>query len=421
MEVADRSSTSSGHGVGRQDHSEGSPGLLFAGVLVRLCLVHGMVRHYTPEERAERRRRSSVKKDITPLVDDDGGDGDLGASWMADLRSQGVDVEEFLKAARPDTRGGGSNRSLGGSEGSKRIPTARESSIQSLMSNQSGTDGSSSSLARNKSSFHGKSDDMAKKAVEKMSDEQWQEVVGEDSRSYDPSHTSEEEIKQAREWAIKMAHKRAAQAGFKPATETNATTDDDSSSMSANKTQYPKIGPPPIQPLPPLDEDDFNSVSEPPLNPKELGIFPPSLPHSLSDLVPKASKKSSGIVDGLVIHGTSQEVWESCDSDSMVALCTNDQCNAFLYCPRNSSLIRCEKCNAVSPACPLSSVQISDAVYNGYEAPKRRGSFDTNTTLTSLGLESAGTERANVNTSGMNDSEMATRSDYAFSHRNSES
>ena len=60
-----------------------------------------MVRTYTPEERAERRRRSSVKREIKPLIDDEE-DEESEASWIADLRAQGVDVAEFLSEALPE-------------------------------------------------------------------------------------------------------------------------------------------------------------------------------------------------------------------------------------------------------------------------------------------------------------------------------
>ena len=66
-----------------------------------------MPNRYTPEERAERRRRSSERRFTTrPLLDPDdvslSDDGESDeASWIKDLRSQGVDVDDFLKAAFP--------------------------------------------------------------------------------------------------------------------------------------------------------------------------------------------------------------------------------------------------------------------------------------------------------------------------------
>ena len=61
-------------------------------------------RTYTPEERAERRRRSSsYSREVKQLIDDvDEGDNDSDtASWVKDLREQGVDVDEFLSTAFP--------------------------------------------------------------------------------------------------------------------------------------------------------------------------------------------------------------------------------------------------------------------------------------------------------------------------------
>ena len=53
------------------------------------------IKTYTPEERAERRRRSSVAKSREEVLQYLVGDTDDAseASWMEDLRAQGIDVD----------------------------------------------------------------------------------------------------------------------------------------------------------------------------------------------------------------------------------------------------------------------------------------------------------------------------------------
>ena len=398
-----------------------------------------MVRTYTPEERAERRRKSSVRRansnsnaqafvDLQSTLTLDAGDDESAeASWIADLRAQGVDVDEFLTAALPEVMGitistntndaqeedvndelsidgidvcERSDRS--GNEGrhssssnkrpsassSNKAPTSRNLeprrastrsivsivstgslqlsrsqrlSIISRFSNQPDVDEKakkifSDALDKMDTSYNydetsGK--DIVKKALENMTPQQWQREVERDAINYDPSSTNDEKIQQNREWALKMARKRCAAAGYNKPQDDNTEVEGDvvNNSSSPQPMEPTKIDPPEITPLPPLSEEDFNSIPLQALNPRELGIFPPTLPHQLIDIVPKL-KPNTGIGDGIVIHGTYEERLESIDSDTMIVMCRNQKCNAFLYTPRNVGLVRCDNCWKVSPACP---------------------------------------------------------------------
>ena len=223
-------------------------------------------------------------------------------------------------------------------------------------------------------------DDMFKKALQNLTDDEWKEAVEEDSKNYDPSHTTEEKIRQNRDGAIELAMKRVKEAGYN-ISEDNTTPEE----AGGEESNYPKLDPPPIEPLPPIGEEDFKNVQQPALNPKELGISPPPLPHKLIDLVPKAMKADDGIGDGVLVEGTFEEGWAECDSKTMIVSCTNnDQCAALLYCSRQASLIRCEKCGTVSPACPVSSASIDGDV------AQKRGSADiTVSTMNSSGTNDA--------------------------------
>ena len=146
-----------------------------------------------------------------------------------------------------------------------------------------------------------------------------------------------------------MAHKRAAEAGYDKPTP-DATNDTD----STHKKIYPKVAPPQTQPLPPIDERDFE-VSGSTLNPREVGMYPPPLPYKLIDLVPTHTRGQVGIADGVATDGTYKEGLESCDSESMIVSCIH--CESYLKCSREASLVRCELCNTVSPVCPENKIQ----------------------------------------------------------------
>jgi hypothetical protein len=387
-----------------------------------------MVRTYTPEERAERRRKSSERRansnsNAQAFVDlqstlDVGDDESAEASWIADLRAQGVDVDEFLTAALPEVMGitistntndaqeedvndelsidgidvsersdrsgnegrhssssnnkapsrnlesrRASTRSIVSivSTGSLQLSRKQRLSIISRFSNQPDVDEKAKKIfsdamdkmdkSYNYDETSGK--DIVKRALEKMTPQQWQREVERDAINYDPSSTNDEKIQQNREWALKMARKRCcAAAGYNKPQDDNTEVEGDVLNNSSSPQPKPtKIDPPEITPLPPLSEEDFNNIPLQALNPRELGIFPPTLPHQLIDIVPKL-KPNTGIGDGIVIHGTFEERLESIDSDTMVVTCRNQKCNAFLYTPRNVGLVRCDNCWKVSPACP---------------------------------------------------------------------
>ena len=350
-----------------------------------------MVRTYTPEERAERRRRSSQKREIKPLIDDEEDDDEESeASWIADLRAQGVDVAEFLSEALPevigipaevniqedkerinldvsdDRRGnniinnnrtpssrslgskGSSSRSLRGSL-TKQLSRTQRLSIISKFSDQPGVDESAkkrfSDLLDKSYNYDGK--DIVKKALANLSEQQWQREVERDAKNYDPSSTTEEKRQQNREWALKMCLKRTTAAGYHKSAPKDILTEE----HDTNKMISTKIDPPKTTPLPPITDDDFKDIPVQPLNPKELGIFPPSYPHKLIDIVP-TKNRNTRIVDGLCIHGSYEERLDSIDSDTMVVACTNLTCGSYLYCSRGASLVRCDNCRTVCPGIP---------------------------------------------------------------------
>ena len=341
-----------------------------------------MVRTYTPEERAERRRRSSVKRESKPLIDDEE-DEESEASWIADLRAQGVDVAEFLSEALPevvdiptevimrdeesintsdDRRGNTNNnrtpssRSLGSTMSSsslkgsltKQLSRTQRLSIISKFSDQPEVDDFAkqrfSDLLDKSYNYNGK--DIAKKALANLSEQQWQREIERDAKNYDSSSTTEEKRQQNREWALKMCLKRTTAAGY------HKSESEDTPKEEHNKIST-KIDPPKAIPLPPITEDDFKDIPVQPLNPKELGIFPPSYPHKLIDIVP-TKNRNTRIDDGLCIHGSYEERLDSIDSETMVVACTNLTCGSYLYCSRGASLVRCDNCRTVSPAIPES-------------------------------------------------------------------
>jgi len=324
-----------------------------------------MVKTYTPEERAERRRRSSVKREIKPLIDDEE-DEESEASWIADLRAQGVDVAEFLSEALPevisipaevitqdeesinldtnDNRRGNTNntrppssRSLGSKDSSlrgsltKQLSRTQRLSIISKFSDQPGVDESAkkrfSDLLDKSYNYDG--EDIVKKALANLSEQQWQREIEKDAKNYDPSSTTEEKRQQNREWALKMCLKRTTAAGYHKSIPNDIPKEE----HNTNKMISTKIDPPKITPLQPITEDDFKDIPVQPLNPKELGIFPPSYPHKLIDIVP-TKNRNTRIVDGLCIHGSYEERLDSIDSETMVVACTNKKCGSYLYCSR---------------------------------------------------------------------------------------
>ena len=122
-----------------------------------------------------------------------------------------------------------------------------------------------------------------------------------------------------------MALQRLTEAGCDPTPDESNDTN-----PSSKPVIYPKVAPPPTEPLPPISEKEFD-ITEPSISPKELGIFPPSLPHKLIDLVPRVHRSHGGIVAGVDVDSY-EEAWEICDLENMIISCT--ACACYLYCPR---------------------------------------------------------------------------------------
>mmetsp|Transcript_23800 Transcript_23800/g.36198 ORF Transcript_23800/g.36198 Transcript_23800/m.36198 type:complete len:340 (-) Transcript_23800:283-1302(-) len=312
-----------------------------------------MVRTYTPQERDARRRQSVAMRNVQPSRQSVGGGDDDEESWIADLRAQGVDVSDFLKVTLPpETIDIPDDQSDETNNGRNSLGSNRRMSRLSILSlNSDRADVSVNGRNKRFTQFLDKAyvfdetvGDMVITSFEESSKKRWQREVQEDSKSFDPNSTTEEKIQQNREWALKMARRRAGR---------NDPPPKPAEDNSSNQNIYPKVQPPPTIPLPKIDEKDFE-LSEPPLNRGELGITPPPLPHQLADLIPKATRsKMEGIVDGLVFEGTYEEVLESCDPETMVVTCVNLDCASYLQCSRESSLVRCGRCKAVSPAGPF--------------------------------------------------------------------
>ncbi|KAL7540526.1 hypothetical protein ACHAWF_006705 [Thalassiosira exigua] len=322
-----------------------------------------MVKTYTPEERAERRRRSSQKRTTKPLIK--AGDEECDASWIVELRAQGVDVDDFLQAAVPEIvsipceqSDKECDRSLPSvQESAKDLPREAQRSAVHLDSEISDV---SERVKQRFSQFMDKSyifdeavGDVVMRSLEQTSQARWDRERKEDSKNYDPSGTTEEKIRQNREWALSRALRRT---GERQCNESHEST------ASPEKAIHPKVHPPPTPPLPKIDEKDLD-LSEPMLNPRDLGIFPPPLPYKLIDLVPKGTRSVGGIADGIVTNNN-HEGELSFDSESMVVFCTNAQCASQLICSRGASLVRCKNCDTVSPACPeSSSIEANEAAH----------------------------------------------------------
>ena len=311
-----------------------------------------------------------MKREIKPLDDEE--DEESEASWIADLRAQGVDVAEFLSEALPEvidipaeviTQDDESNRppssrSLGSkcssssslrSSLTKQLSRTQRLSIISKFSDQPNVDEVAkkrfSDLLDKSYNYDGK--DIVKKALANLSEQQWQREIERDAKNYDPSSTTEEKRQQNREWALKMCLKRTTAAGYHKSESEDLPKEE----HNTNKMISTKIDPPTTKPLPPITEDDFKDLPVQSLNQKELGIFPPSYPHKLMDIIP-TKHRSTRIVDGLCIHGSYEERLDSIDSETMVVACTNHKCGSYLYCSRGASLVRCDNCRRVCPAIP---------------------------------------------------------------------
>lgn len=196
-------------------------------------------------------------------------------------------------------------------------------------------------------------------SIEEMQKIRWDKELEDDSLKFDPDGTSEEKRQQNYEWAINLCKEHVAQQQQKQEQEQRdepieVQLEESIHSFYDMEETYTKYDLPPTQPLPPLDQ--LNLDQNPTTNPRELGFLPPPLPHSFLDIVPKWSRdRVGGISDGELVYGTYEEGIESCDPNTRIVYCVNsseNNCGCLLRCNKSASLVRCPKCNTVSPAGP---------------------------------------------------------------------
>lgn len=295
---------------------------------------------YTPEERADRRRRSSE------ITNDE--------SWMADLRAQGVDVEEFLTVPE----------GIDGSDRSGSAISKAACSVMSMPQHKEIVERRFSQFMENAYILDEATGDMVLNSLEDENEKRWQKLVEDDSKNYKHESSTRKETEKNREWAKNMALKRAAEAGYKiPQSSSNAQKD----RIVSQLTIHTRVKSPPKVSLPVLGEGDFDSVEMPPSTPQDLALPPPPLPHKLPDLVSMISTRCvDGIGEGIAVDGGFEDALETLDSESVIVSCIRYDCGVYLRCSRGSSLVRCQRCNTVSPATPASIDQKSEETVSTY-------------------------------------------------------
>ncbi|KAL3791898.1 hypothetical protein HJC23_010758 [Cyclotella cryptica] len=310
------------------------------------------IKTYTPEERDQRRRRTSIVLD-SPAVNDNE-NLDFNESWFEDLRAEGIDIDEFLKDVIPPSAETSGDASRDSSNIFRRMSKQQQAQLFRRISSSST---SRESVKQRLSSFFGQSyefhpvtGEAMLRSPEEMEEKNWQREREEDSRYFDPQATSSERRVRNKQWAIDMALRRVAEAGFEPEVKKEETVDYQTSD-SIIETNLPP--PPPIQTIPPVEEFNLDSTAKTSLGPRNVGIFPPPLPHNISDVIPKLSRFDLvGISDGETVTDTLGDAWRTCDSTTMIVACMNsdsEKCAFYLRCPRSASLVRCPRCNIVSP------------------------------------------------------------------------
>ncbi|KAL3790730.1 hypothetical protein ACHAWO_013549 [Cyclotella atomus] len=325
------------------------------------------LKSYTPEERAERRKRTSIieRPALTNATED------FDESWFHDLRHQGVDIEEFLKDVIEPCADGDVDDSSTSSDVqgvTKRLSRLSVHQKHQLMRKLSSfTD---NTVVKDRfSSFFGQSyeydpitGEPVLLSVEEIQKRKWEKEVEEDSRHFDPKGSSAEARERNKQWAIEMARKHVIAAGFEPEIHEEVNSDD--CSQPEIETEMP--APPPAEPLPPVEELNLGPKPETSLGPRSIGITPPLFPHKLTDIIPKHDLSDLvGIPTGAVVDGSLGDGWTSCDATTMLVSCMNDECTSYLRCPRFTSLVRCSVCNAVSPATCLPLPDQGAARMNG--------------------------------------------------------
>lgn len=364
-----------------------------------------MVRTYTPEERAERRRRSSSilinaiagspdvrqrrRSSITRVESAKSTNSE--ASWMQDLRAQGVDIADFLGDAsgldeseistleeydeEGDQNEGNSKNELGELEESKEadgnddhLPENNRDSFArqtfrgkkiTLMRRLSNLSNDTETAKMRFSSFldqayiiDEKTGEAVVASVEEMLQRRRENELREDSKNFNPTGRPMEELERNKEWAISMALRRAKDVGLTPKKSGPSPIEEtEKSSLSIEEEVYQKVVPPPLEPVPTLDQLNLDTSAG---DRDSVDVEPPKLPYDLTKFITKRDRTDyeGGISDGMLLYGSYEQGWATCDSSSMVVSCINSTCGSYLRCSRDSSLVRCPKCNTVSPVGP---------------------------------------------------------------------
>ncbi|KAL7462688.1 hypothetical protein ACHAXS_003059 [Conticribra weissflogii] len=362
-----------------------------------------MVRTYTPEERAERRRRSSSLH-ITGSIDvrqrrssitrvESSKSTNSEASWMKDLRAQGVDIAEFLgdgfglddsafSLLKEDDEKGYTNdgdlqneivepEKFGAADDdddhlalqshddfARQTFKGKKITLMRQLSNHSNN---TETVKKRFSSFLDQAyiiDETTGEAVvasvEDMLQKRRENELREDCKNFNPTVKTLEELEKNKEWAISMALRRAKESGLTPNNNGSSSIDKNKKSLHTAEIEvYPKVVPPPLEPLPTLDQ--LNLDSKPSAGDRDsIDVEPPKLPYDLTKFIPKRDRTDyeGGISDGMLVYGSYEQGWAACDSSSMVVSCINYKCGSYLRCSRDASLVRCPKCNTVSPVGP---------------------------------------------------------------------
>mmetsp|Transcript_21661 Transcript_21661/g.45098 ORF Transcript_21661/g.45098 Transcript_21661/m.45098 type:complete len:417 (-) Transcript_21661:206-1456(-) len=361
-----------------------------------------MVRTYTPEERAERRRRSSSLRinAITGSPDvrqrrrssitrvESAKSTNSEASWMQDLRAQGVDIAEFLRDAsgldeseisvleeddeKGDQNEGNSKNELEESEeadgNDDHLPDNNRDSFArqtfrgkkiTLMRRLSNLSNDTETAKNRFSSFldqayiiDEKTGEAVLASVEEMLQRRRENELREDSKNFNPTGRPMEELEKNKEWAISMALRKAREAGLTPNNNGSSSIEEtEKSSRRIEKEVYQKVVPPPLEPLPTLDQLNLDTPAG---DRDSIDVEPPKLPYKLTKFIPKRDRTDyeGGISDGMLLYGSYEQGWATCDSSSMVISCINCNSGSYLRCSRDASLVCCPKCNTVSPVGP---------------------------------------------------------------------
>mmetsp|Transcript_9768 Transcript_9768/g.20762 ORF Transcript_9768/g.20762 Transcript_9768/m.20762 type:complete len:275 (-) Transcript_9768:206-1030(-) len=189
-------------------------------------------------------------------------------------------------------------------------------------------------------------------SVEEMLQRRRENELREDSKNFNPTGRPMEELEKNKEWAISMALRKAREAGLTPNNNGSSSIEEtEKSSRRIEKEVYQKVVPPPLEPLPTLDQLNLDTPAG---DRDSIDVEPPKLPYKLTKFIPKRDRTDyeGGISDGMLLYGSYEQGWATCDSSSMVISCINCNSGSYLRCSRDASLVCCPKCNTVSPVGP---------------------------------------------------------------------